>query len=88
MKQQLSDYGINLNIVLIKCDNTNTISFTKNSVLHSRKKHIEIMYHFIIYHVEKGDYVIKFVSLSNQLKIFLLNHVLRNFFFIRTKLRN
>ncbi|KAL3010727.1 hypothetical protein AAZX31_07G159800 [Glycine max] len=67
MKQQLSDYGIVLNHIPIKCDNTNAINISKNPVLHSRTKHIEISHHFIRDHVLKGDVVLEFVDTKNQL---------------------
>ena len=67
MKQQLSDYGIILDHILIKCDNTSAINISKNPVLHSRTKHIEIRHHFIRDHVLKGDCVLEFVDTKNQL---------------------
>lgn len=36
MKHKLSDYGINLKIVLIKCHNTSIINLTKNQVFNFR----------------------------------------------------
>ena len=67
MKQQLSDYGIVFDHIPIKCDNTSAINISKNSVLHSRTKHIEIRHHFIRDHVQKGDCVLEFVDTKNQL---------------------
>jgi len=67
MKQQLSDYGIVLDHITIKCDNTSTINLSKNPVLHSGTKHIEIRHHFLRDHVQKGDYVLEFVDTKNQL---------------------
>ena len=67
MKQQLSDFGLNLTKIPIKCDNTSAINLTKNPVLHSRTKHIEIRHHFLRDHVQKGDCVIEFVQTSDQL---------------------
>ena len=67
MKQQLSDYGIVLDHIPIKCDNTSAIILSKNPVLHSRTKHIEIRHHFIRDHVLKGDCVLEFVDTKNQL---------------------
>ena len=46
MKQQLSNYGIILDHLPIKCDNTSAINLSKNPVLHSRTRHIEIRHHF------------------------------------------
>jgi len=62
MKQQLSDYGIFLNHIPIRCDNTSAITLSKNPIQHSRTKHIEIRDH-----VQKGDCVLEFVDTKNQL---------------------
>jgi len=67
MKQQLSDYRIVLDHIPIKCDNTSAINISKNPVLHSRTKHIEIRHHFIRDHVLKGDVVLEFVDTKNQI---------------------
>ena len=67
MKQQLSDYGILLDHIPIKCDNISAINISKNPVLHSRTKHIEIRHHFLRDHVLKGDCVLEFVDTKNQL---------------------
>ena len=49
------------------CDNTSAICLTKNPIQHSRTKHIEIKYHFIRDHVEKGDVELIFISTDKQL---------------------
>jgi len=67
MKQQLSDFGLNLSKIPLLCDNTSAINLTKNPVQHSRTKHIEIRHHFIRDHVTNGDCEIQFVSTENQL---------------------
>ena len=67
MKQQLSNYGIVLDHIPIKCDNTSAINISKNPVLHSRTKYIEIRHHFLRDHVLKGDCVLEFVDTKNQL---------------------
>nr|KYP59526.1 Retrovirus-related Pol polyprotein from transposon TNT 1-94 [Cajanus cajan] len=46
MKQQLKDYGTELNKIPLSCDNTSAINLTKNPILHYRTKHIEIRHHF------------------------------------------
>ena len=40
---------------------------TDNSVEHSRTKHIDIWYHFLRDHRQKGDIEIAYVSTHNQL---------------------
>ena len=67
IKQQLSDFGLNLSHIPLLCDNTSAINLTKNLIQHSRTKHIEIRHHFIRDHVNSGDCEIQFVSTKNQL---------------------
>ena len=64
MKHQLEDYGISLDHILIKCDNTSVINLTKNPIQHSRTKHIEIRYHFIRDHVQKGGIELEFINIE------------------------
>ena len=66
-KQQLIDYGINLDHILIKCDNTSAINLSKNPIQHSRTKHIDIRHHFIRDHVQNGVISLEFVDINNQL---------------------
>ena len=49
---------------------------TKNANQHSKTKHIEIRYHFLRDHYEKGDIEIDYVFTDFQLAdiTFLLNH--------------
>jgi len=46
------DFDLKLGCILIKCDNISGINLTKNPVLHSRPKHIEIRIYFPMDHVE------------------------------------
>ncbi|GJS92658.1 retrovirus-related pol polyprotein from transposon TNT 1-94 [Tanacetum coccineum] len=55
MKSQLSDYDIHYKMVPIFCDNTSAIAISNNPVLHSRTKHIDIRYHFIIWSVKPSN---------------------------------
>ncbi|GMI79777.1 hypothetical protein HRI_001647000 [Hibiscus trionum] len=67
MKQQLLDYGVKIETIPLKCDNTSAICLTKNPIQHSRTKHIEIRHHFIRDHVLKKDVAIEYVDTLNQL---------------------
>ena len=49
---------------------------TKNANQHSTIKHIEIPYHFLRDHYEKGDIEIDYVSTDFQLADILLNHLI------------
>ena len=62
MKHQLEDYQITENCIPIYCDNTAAICLSKNPILHSRAKHIEIKHHFIKDYVQKGILDIQFVD--------------------------
>ena len=55
-------------------DSTSTIHMTKNANQHSKIKHIDIRYHFLRDHYEKGDIDIDYVSTDFQLADILLNH--------------
>ncbi|GJX01316.1 hypothetical protein Tco_0185229 [Tanacetum coccineum] len=61
IKSQLADYDVFYDKVPIFCDTTNVIAISNNPVLHSRTKHIDIMYHFIRDHILKGDIELLFV---------------------------
>ncbi|GJW76627.1 retrovirus-related pol polyprotein from transposon TNT 1-94 [Tanacetum coccineum] len=54
MKQALIDYDVQLDDVLIMCDNKSAIDLSKNPVQHSRTKHIEIRHRFLRDNVQKG----------------------------------
>ncbi|GJY36615.1 putative ribonuclease H-like domain-containing protein [Tanacetum coccineum] len=47
VQNQLLDYGFNFMNTKIHIDNESTICIVKNSIYHSKTKHIEIRYHFI-----------------------------------------
>ena len=51
----LKDIGIKfVEPVVIHCDNTGIVSMSKNPILHSKTRHIEIKYQYIRDMVEKG----------------------------------
>jgi len=53
---------LNHNCIPIYCDNTAAICLSKNPILHSRAKHIEIKHHFIRDYVKKGVLDIQFID--------------------------
>ena len=66
IKSQLEDYGIKLGDIPLKCDSTNAINLTKNPILHSKTKQIEIRHHFIRDHINKGEIKIEYVDTLHQ----------------------
>ena len=87
MRQQLFDYGLKLDHISIRCANTSAINLSKNPILHSRTKHIEIRHHFLRDHVQKGDCILEFVDTKNQLvDIFTKPLPKENLFAIRREL--
>jgi hypothetical protein len=67
MRQTLRDYGYKLSKVPLLCHNESAIRMADNPVEHSRTKHIDIRYHFLIDHQQKGDIEIAYVNTHNQL---------------------
>ncbi|GJR96325.1 retrovirus-related pol polyprotein from transposon TNT 1-94 [Tanacetum coccineum] len=67
MRTQLLDYGYKYNQIPMYCDSKSAISISCNTVQHSKTKHIDIRYHFIKEHVEKGTVEIYFVGTEYQL---------------------
>ncbi|KAK8944151.1 hypothetical protein KSP39_PZI008078 [Platanthera zijinensis] len=67
MQHQLKDYGIQVSRTPLLCDSKSAISIANNPVSHSRTKHIEIKYHFLREHVEKGDILLEFVKTDYQI---------------------
>jgi len=66
MKHQLEDYQINANNIHIFCDNTVAICLSKNPIIHSRARFIEIKHHFIRDYVQKGILDIQFIDIEHQ----------------------
>nr|GFB78656.1 copia protein [Tanacetum cinerariifolium] len=67
MRTQLTDYGFHFNKIPIYCDLKSAIAISCNPVQHSRTKHIDVHYHFIKEHVEKGLIELYFVKTDYQL---------------------
>jgi len=87
MKQHLEDFGVIVDHIPLKCDNTSAINLTNNLVMHSINKHIKIRHHFLIDHVSKGDCNIEFIDSEHQLVDIFTKPLARDrFFFIRNEL--
>jgi hypothetical protein len=54
MRQTIRDYGYKLSKVPLLCVNGSAIRMADNPVEHSRTKHIDIRYHFLRDHQQKG----------------------------------
>ena len=87
MKQQLLDFGLILDKIPIKCNNTSAINLSKNPIMHLRSKHIEIRRHLIRDHVQKGDITLEFIQIEFQLANIFTKPLDENrFIFIRREL--
>ncbi|GJX67415.1 hypothetical protein Tco_0303142 [Tanacetum coccineum] len=67
MRTQLLDYGFKYNRIPMYCDSKSAIAISCNPVQHSKTKHIDIRYHFIKEHVERGIVEIYIVGTEYQL---------------------
>ena len=68
IKQMLTNYGIEQRTLSIHCDNSSVINISKNLVLYSRTKHIEIRHHFIKGIIEEKVVSLEFVPIEHQLE--------------------
>ena len=66
MKSQLEDFNLYESKIPIFCDNTSAICLSKNPILHSKAKHIEIKYYFIRDYIHKGILNLIFVKTDHQ----------------------
>lgn len=55
IQHTLVDYEFTLSRTPLYCDGTSAISISKNLVVQSQTKDIEVQYHFIREHVQNGD---------------------------------
>ncbi|WVZ89900.1 LOW QUALITY PROTEIN: hypothetical protein U9M48_036249 [Paspalum notatum var. saurae] len=55
MKATFSDFGLKYGRIPLLVDSTSAISIAKDPVLHSRTKHIDVRFHFLKDHYEKGN---------------------------------
>jgi hypothetical protein len=55
MMSTLRDFGLDFHHMPLLCDSLSAITVAKNHVLYSRTKHIDVRFHFLRDHSEKGD---------------------------------
>ncbi|GKE06640.1 hypothetical protein Tco_1398658 [Tanacetum coccineum] len=67
MRTQLLDYRFKYNRIPMYCDSKSAIAISCNPVQHSKTTNIDIRYHFIKEHVERGTVEIYFVGTEYQL---------------------
>ena len=68
MKQTLKDLQVKFNEPIpIIFDNTNTISISKNPVMHSKTKKILIKYHFVTEQVTENNIKLEYVGTMEQI---------------------
>jgi hypothetical protein len=66
MKKLWWDFEFPQDTMVIHCDNTSAINISKNPVLHSRTKHIDIRHHFICELVDSRVVSLSFLPTDNQ----------------------
>jgi hypothetical protein len=67
MKQTLQDIKITFEeLTIIHCDNTITISLSKNPVQHSKLKHIPIKYHYLRDRAKNKKIKLEYVPTQKQ----------------------
>jgi len=67
IKHQLQNYNLFKSNIPILCDNIVIVDLSKNPIMHSHAKHIEIKHHFIRDHIQKGTVELQFISIEDQL---------------------
>jgi hypothetical protein len=60
-------FGVEMRPTMIYCDNQSCIKLSENPVFHDMSKHIEIRYHFIWDHVQRGAFELQNVSTDEQM---------------------
>nr|GEW58630.1 retrovirus-related Pol polyprotein from transposon TNT 1-94 [Tanacetum cinerariifolium] len=76
MRTQLTGYGFFYDKVPIYCDSKSAIAISFNPVQHTQTKHIDVRYHFIKDHVEKGTIELYFVGTEYQLADLFMKYLL------------
>lgn len=68
LRRMLDDLGLTQEgATTIYCDNVSTISLSKNPILHSRTKHIELKHHFVRDMVDQDVVALPYCNTNQQL---------------------
>ena len=67
MVATLRDFRLDFRSVPLLCDNTSAISLANNPVQNSRTKQVDMRFHFLRDHNEKGDIDSKYIDTQHQL---------------------
>jgi hypothetical protein len=89
MKQTLTDIQVEYDEPIpIYCDNTSTISISKNPMMHSKMKHIPIKYHFLWEQVAEKNIRVEYVGTKEQVEDIFTKPLPREAFeYLRQRLR-
>ena len=89
MMQTLQDIQIKCSLLIsIMCDNTSSISISKNLVMHSKIKHIPIKYHFLREQVLEQKVKLEYVPSKEQVADIFTKPLPREAFeYLRQKMR-
>ena len=63
----LEEYNVRQDVMTLFCDNLSAINISKNPILHSRTKHINIRHHFIRELVEDKIISLEHIATKKQL---------------------
>jgi hypothetical protein len=87
VKQMLKEYKVEQDVLTLYCDNLSAINISKNSIQHSRTKHIDIRHHFIRDLVEENIVTLEHVATEEQIAdIFTKALYAKQFEYLRGKL--
>ncbi|XP_075088374.1 secreted RxLR effector protein 161-like [Nicotiana tabacum] len=67
IKQQLEDFSVFSDCVLLLCDNISALNMANNPVQHKRTKYIDVRHHFLRDNVEKGHICMKFYKTEDHI---------------------
>ena len=89
MKQTLIDIEVEYDEPIpIYCDNTSSISISKNPVMHYKMKHIPIKYHFLREQIAEKNIRVEYVGTKEQVvDIFIKSLAREAFKYLRQRLR-